>query len=42
VDNTSLAHPTRTNFFCDDQLFGEIAELAGITFGALRRAFVGE
>ncbi len=42
MDNTSLAHPTRTNFFCDDQLLGEIAELTGIEYRALSRAFAGE
>jgi hypothetical protein len=41
VDNTSLAHPTRT-IFCDDQLFEEIAVLTGIEYRALSRAFAGE
>ena len=41
MDNTSLAHPTRTNF-CDEQLFGEIAELTGIEYRVLCRAFAGE
>ena len=36
----SLAHPTRT--ICDDQLFGKIAELAGIEYRALSSAFAGE
>jgi hypothetical protein len=41
VDNTSLAHPTRT-IFCDDRLFEEIAELTGIEYRALYRALIGE
>ena len=41
MDNTSLAHPTRT-IFCHDQLLEEIAELTGIEYRVLSRAFVGE
>ncbi len=41
MDNTSLAHPTRT-IFVDDQLFGEIAELTGIEYRVLSSAFAGE
>jgi hypothetical protein len=41
VDNTSLAHPTRT-IFVDERLCEEIAELTGIEYHALSRAFVGE
>jgi hypothetical protein len=41
VDNTSLAHPTRT-IFVDEQLLEEIAELTGIEYRVLSRAFAGE
>jgi hypothetical protein len=41
VDNTSLAHPTRT-IFVDQHLCEEIAELTGIEYRVLSRAFVGE
>ncbi len=41
VDNTSLAHPTRT-VFVDEQLCEEIADLTGIEYRALSRAFTGE
>jgi hypothetical protein len=41
VDNTSLAHPTRT-IFVDQRLCEEIAELTGIEYRALSRAFAGE
>ena len=37
----SLAHPTRT-IVCDDQLFGEIAELTGIEYRALSSVFADE
>ena len=41
MDNTSLAHPTRT-IFCDDHLLEEIAELTAIEYRVLSRAFAGE
>jgi hypothetical protein len=41
VDNRSLAHPTRT-IFVDERLLEEIAELTGIEYRALSRAFVGK
>jgi hypothetical protein len=41
VDNTSLAHPTHT-VFVDQHLCEEIAELTGIEYRALSRAFAGE
>jgi hypothetical protein len=41
VDNTSLAHLTRT-IFVDQSLLEEISELTGIEYRALFRAFVGE
>jgi hypothetical protein len=41
VDNTSLAHPTRT-IFVDEHLLEEIAELTGIEYRALSRAFASE
>jgi hypothetical protein len=37
----SLAHPTRT-IFVDERLLEEIAELTGIEYRALSRAFSGE
>ncbi len=41
MDNTSLAHPTRT-IFVDEHLCEEIAELTGIEYRVLSRAFAGE
>ena len=41
MDNTSLAHPTRT-IFVDERLLEEIAELTGIEYRALSSAFKGE
>jgi hypothetical protein len=41
VDNTSLAHRTRT-IFVDERLCEEISELTGIEYRALSRAFAGE
>ncbi len=41
MDKTSLAHPTRS-IFVDERLYGEIAELTGIEYRALSRAFAGE
>ena len=41
MDNRSLAHPTRT-IFVDQHLCEEIAELTGIEYRVLSRAFVGE
>jgi hypothetical protein len=41
VDNTSLAHPTRT-IFCNNQLFAEISELTGIEYRVLSSAFASE
>jgi hypothetical protein len=41
VDNTSLAHPTRT-IFADERLCKEIAQLTGIEYHVLSRAFAGE
>jgi hypothetical protein len=41
VDTRSLAHPTRA-VFVDTHLCEEIAELTGIEYRALSRAFVGE
>ena len=41
VDNTSLAHPTRT-IFVDERLLEEIAEFTSIEYRALSRAFAGE
>ena len=41
VDNTSLAQPTRT-IFVNERLCEEIAELTGIEYRVLSRAFVGE
>jgi len=41
VDNPSLAHPTRT-VFADKRFLEEIAELTGIEYRVLSRAFVGE
>jgi hypothetical protein len=41
VDNTSLAHLTRTNFV-DERLCEEIAELTGIEYRVLSTAFAGE
>ena len=41
MDDTSLAHPTHT-IFVEERLFEEIAELTGIEYRALSRAFVGE
>jgi hypothetical protein len=41
VDNTSLAHPTRT-IFVDEQQCEEIAELTGIEYRMLSSAFAGE
>ena len=41
MDNPSLAHPTRT-VFADKRFLEEIAELTGIEYRVLSRAFVGE
>ena len=41
MDNTSLAHRTRTGFV-DNYLCEEIVELTGIEYRVLSRAFVGE
>ena len=41
MDNTSLAHPTRT-IFVDERLCKEIAELTGIEYRVLSSAFAGE
>ena len=41
MDSTSLAQPTRT-IFVDERLLEEIAELTGIEYRALCRAFTGE
>ena len=41
MDNTSLAHHKRT-IFVDERLCGEIAELTGIEYRVLSRAFAGE
>ena len=41
MDNTSLAHPTRT-IFVNQCLCEEIAELTGIEYWALSSAFTGE
>ena len=41
MDSTSLAHPTRT-VFVNQRLLEEIAELTGIEYRVLFRAFVGE
>ena len=41
MDNTSLAHPTRT-IFVDERLLEEISELTGIEYRVLSRAFTGE
>jgi hypothetical protein len=41
VDNTSLAHPTRS-IFVDARLCEEISELTGIEYRALSSAFAGE
>jgi hypothetical protein len=40
VDTRSLAHPTRT-VFVHEQLSEEIAELTGIEYRMLSRAFAG-
>ena len=41
MDNTSLAHPTRT-IFGNQRLLEEIGKLTGIEYRALSRAFTGE
>ncbi len=41
MDNTSLAHPTRT-IFVDERLCEEISELTGIEYRMLSSAFAGE
>ena len=41
MDSTSLAHPTRT-VFADKRFLEEIAELTGIEYRVLSRAFSGE
>jgi hypothetical protein len=41
MDNTTIAHPTRT-VFANQRLLEEIAELTGIEYRALSRAFAGE
>ena len=41
MDNTSLAHPTRT-IFVDEPLCEKIAELTGIEYRVLSSVFAGE